>query len=248
MKNIFTILITVLVTSMLTGCGPSTSLPLHERQQNIRDMEAETLARLYKEKPSTEKEIAEAAGYGVFSNANVNIILISAGGGYGVVKNNKTGKRTYMKMALGGVGLGLGAKDYRQVLVFKSDEIMDKFIYNGWEFGGHADAAAKAGESGGEASGSRSDRIGYRSIFDDRNRAGTAGNRRRNKVLERRRTEPQIKQDSNHQNKQKHGTATSLTMLFFVLSIPETAHIILRSVQTVLSRGDQDIRNSSGRV
>ena len=58
-----------------------------------------------------------------------------------------------MKMALGGIGLGLGAKDYRQVLIFKSKKMLRKFIDSGWEFGGHADATAKAGDSGGEVSG-----------------------------------------------------------------------------------------------
>ncbi len=57
-----------------------------------------------------------------------------------------------MKMALGGLGLGLGVKDYRQVLIFKSKEALNKFVSSGWEFGGHADAAAKAGQSGGELS------------------------------------------------------------------------------------------------
>ena len=35
-----------------------------------------------------------------------------------VVVENATQKRTYMKMALGGVGLGLGVKDYRVVMMF----------------------------------------------------------------------------------------------------------------------------------
>ena len=144
----------VVVLSMVTGCGPSSKLPISEQRQVIRDMETETLARLYREEPAVKSKIKDAAGYGVFSNANVNLIFISAGGGYGVVVDNATGKRTYMKMALGGVGLGLGAKDYRQVIVLKSKEVLNKFVYSGWEFGGHADAAAKAGESGGEASGS----------------------------------------------------------------------------------------------
>ncbi len=50
----------------------------------------------------------------------MNLIFASAGGGYGVVVDNSTGNRTYMKMALGGIGLGLGVKDCRQVLIFKS--------------------------------------------------------------------------------------------------------------------------------
>ena len=137
---------------LVSGCGPSAKYPVAKRQQLVQDMEAETLTRLYQEQPDTKDKIRKAAGYGVFSNANVNLILVSAGGGYGVVVDNSTRQKTYMKMALGGVGLGLGAKDFRQVLIFKSEEVLKKFIDSGWEFGGHADAAAKASASGGELS------------------------------------------------------------------------------------------------
>ncbi|MHC4394899.1 MAG: lipid-binding SYLF domain-containing protein [Planctomycetota bacterium] len=152
-KTIFSLLAVSIILASLSGCGPSTKLPVAERQQLVRNMEKETLERLYRENTATRDKIKKAAGYGVFSNANVNIIFVSAGGGYGVVVDNSTGRRTYMKMALGGVGLGLGAKDYRQVLIFKTKKTLDKFISSGWEFGGHADAAAKAGETGGELSG-----------------------------------------------------------------------------------------------
>jgi lipid-binding SYLF domain-containing protein len=146
-------LLAIVITSIIvSGCGPSSDLTIAERHQIVSNMETQTLERLYKEQPATRERIKNAAGYGTFSNANINVIFASAGSGYGVVVDNLTGKRTYMKMALGGVGLGLGAKDYRQVLIFKSKETLNKFIYSGWEFGGHADAAAKAGESGGEKS------------------------------------------------------------------------------------------------
>jgi len=146
-------LLALAVVLAITGCGPRGNLTIVEKQQAVVDMEEETLARLYKEAPEAKAKIEKAAGYGTFSNANVNLIFVSAGGGYGAVVDNSTGQRTYMKMALGGVGLGLGAKDYRQVLVFKTKEVLTKFVDSGWEFGGHADAAAKAGQSGGEASG-----------------------------------------------------------------------------------------------
>jgi len=152
-KTILSIPAVITMLTFMSGCGPSAKLTVAERQVLVRDMETETLERLYRQQPSTKAKIRNAAGYGTFANANVNLIFVSAGGGYGVVVDNATGRRTYMKMALGGLGLGLGAKDYRQVLIFKSKETLKKFTDSGWEFGAHADAAAKAGQSGRELSG-----------------------------------------------------------------------------------------------
>jgi len=146
-------ILSLAIIGTITGCGPRGNLTVVEKQQVVMDMEKETLERLYKESPETRQKVENAPGYGVFSNANVNLIFASAGGGYGVVVDNETQKRTYMKMALGGLGLGLGAKDYRVVMVFKNKATMEKFVESGWDVGAHADAAAKAGESGGEVSG-----------------------------------------------------------------------------------------------
>jgi lipid-binding SYLF domain-containing protein len=151
--TVFSIVAIAMMLCSVSGCGPSGKLSVGERHRIIGDMESETLARLYSEHPDTKNRVKKAAGYGVFSNANINLFVISGGSGYGVVVNNSTGRRTYMKMALGGIGLGLGVKDYRQVLIFNSKDLLAKFIESGWEFGGHADAAAKAGQAGGEVSG-----------------------------------------------------------------------------------------------
>ena len=70
-----------------------------------------------------------------------------------MVVDNETGEKTYMKMGSGGVGFGVGVKDFRQVMVFNTKETMDQFVDSGWTFGGYADAAAKAGDKGGAASG-----------------------------------------------------------------------------------------------
>lgn len=138
----------------IIGCSPGDkSMSVTEKRQIATDMEKETLDRLYRENPSTKERIKEAAGYGVFSNANIHIIYAGAGGGYGVVVNNSTGERTYMKMAMGGIGIGLGVKDYRVILIFSDKEILTKFVKKGWELGSQADAAVKAGNKGGELSG-----------------------------------------------------------------------------------------------
>jgi lipid-binding SYLF domain-containing protein len=143
----------ILMIFVAAGCGPKKSLTLEERRQVVSDMEKDTLAKLYAQSPEAKDKVANGAGYGVFSNANVNLFVIAAGGGYGVVVDNATGQRTYMKMAEGGVGIGLGAKDFRQVMIYKTKTAMTKFVESGWGVGANADAAAKTSDGGAEAGG-----------------------------------------------------------------------------------------------
>ncbi|MBU3725054.1 MAG: hypothetical protein FGM18_06015 [Burkholderiaceae bacterium] len=124
-----------------------------ERRAEIQAMRATVLKDLYRLKPDTRAQLAASPGYAVFNNKNVNVLIASFGGGYGVVRDNRTGRDTYMKMGEVGLGLGMGIKDFRAVFVFHSPEVMRKFIESGWEFGGHADAAAKAGSAGAAVSG-----------------------------------------------------------------------------------------------
>lgn len=144
---------TVSLVLALGACASMGDGSVAQKRQAILDMQQGALSRLYSEKPDTRAQIANAAGYAVFSSANVNVIFFAAGTGYGVVNNNQTGKKTYMNMAEGGVGLGLGAKDYKIVMVFHSASSMKYFIENGWTVGGNADATAKAGEKGASADG-----------------------------------------------------------------------------------------------
>jgi lipid-binding SYLF domain-containing protein len=118
----------------------------------IQSMKEKTLTRLYGEKPSVRSEIENAEGYAVFSSGGVNLILLSAAYGSGVAHDNKSNRDVYMKMASGGVGIGLGVKDYRLVFVFKTRKALDQFITHGWDLSGQADAAAKAGVDGAELS------------------------------------------------------------------------------------------------
>ena len=65
-----------------------------------------------------------------------------------MVESQGNAKTTYMKMGEVGVGIGIGVKDYRLVMVFHTQDALDYFVKHGWSFGGQADAAAKAGEKG----------------------------------------------------------------------------------------------------
>jgi lipid-binding SYLF domain-containing protein len=141
----------LLAATLLAACATTGSSPAQKRQA-VLSMRDQTLGELYREYPQSRSDVANAPGYAVFSNANVNLILASFGGGYGVV-SEKSGRNTFMNMGEVGIGLGAGVKDFRAVFVFRSRATMDKFIASGWEFGGQADAAAKASDKGAALAG-----------------------------------------------------------------------------------------------
>ncbi len=137
----------------LVACASMSSGTKADKQQEIMKMKDEVLTQLFTKKPDTRSQINSAPGYAVFSNANINLIFMAAGTGYGVVKNMSSSKYTYMNMVEGGIGLGLGVKDYRIVMVFHTIEAMNDFVNTGWTFGGNADASAKASGKGASVEG-----------------------------------------------------------------------------------------------
>jgi len=147
------VLLLVLMGIFLFSCATPKGVTNKDQRNYVLKMKDETLAKLYKTKPETSKMIKKAAGYAVFSNIGSYLFLLSTSNGYGVVINNSTRTKTYMKMAEVGAGLGLGIKDIRLVFIFKNKTVMSEFIEKGWEFGGQADAAAKSGDKGAAVGG-----------------------------------------------------------------------------------------------
>jgi len=153
MKRKYSLSIFLILLLTLAGCATTGGKSPQEKRAAVLEMQQDVLEDLYKLHPQAKSQIADAPGFGVFSNANVNIIFASFGGGYGVVTDNKNGRKTYMNMGEVGIGLGLGLKDFRAVFIFNDRPTLDKFIRSGWEFGGHADAAAKASDKGAAVGG-----------------------------------------------------------------------------------------------
>jgi lipid-binding SYLF domain-containing protein len=127
-----------------------------EKQAKVRKQADETLALLYKARPSTRASIKAAAGYAAFSNFGMKILLMGGGKGQGIAFDNKTQKVTYMKMLEVQAGLGMGVKKFRTIFVFETSDAMDHFVNSGWEFGGQTTAAAKSGDKGGAYQGATS--------------------------------------------------------------------------------------------
>jgi lipid-binding SYLF domain-containing protein len=148
MKTLTKTLTALYLIMFAASCvGPSGS-NASDRRAAVLDMRSETLQELYRLEPQARREIDRAVGYGVFSNIGVNVVLASLGNGYGVVQKNGGGEPIYMRMVSGGLGIGLGVKDFRGIFVFTDVGAMQQFVDHGWDASAQADAAAIAGDKG----------------------------------------------------------------------------------------------------
>jgi hypothetical protein len=59
-------------------------------------MAAQNLKDLYKLEPTSKSAIQKSAGYAVFDNMGVNLLLLSTARGSGIAVNSKTKQETFM--------------------------------------------------------------------------------------------------------------------------------------------------------
>ena len=154
---------------------------VQERRQEIDSNAQATLDELINAQAGVRDLYGRAAGYAVFTVTKGGFI-VSGGGGNGVAVNKATGQHTYMRMGTGGIGLGIGGQRYSLVILFETEDRLDKFVAGGWDSSATAEAVAgkKASRfARASSTGSRSTR--------SLTRASWAGGRHRHEVLGQRR-------------------------------------------------------------
>lgn len=120
-----------------------------EQRETIQRQRDELLKEFINEKPEMKERLEKAAGYAVFRQTDVNLLLLASSNGYGVLVDNQAKqKETFMRVASLGGGVGMGVKDLRVVFIFNDETVMRKFVEEGWQFNAKADASAKAGDQG----------------------------------------------------------------------------------------------------
>jgi lipid-binding SYLF domain-containing protein len=149
----FRMIAQLLILTVLAGNVASAKETPDQKREKTRKMAAQTLQDLYKMQPTAQGAIQKAAGYAVFNNMGTNLLLLSTARGAGVAVNSQNKQETFMKMISAGGGLGLGVKDYRVIFMFENNKALAHFLNSGWSGSAQADAAAKAGKTGGAYSG-----------------------------------------------------------------------------------------------
>jgi lipid-binding SYLF domain-containing protein len=122
-------------------CSAAAAADVQKERAEIRKMCDDALATLYKDKPELKSRIAKSAGYGCFSSYGFTF-MIGGAGGRGLVHDSATKKDTYMNMGQASAGIEIGIKDYREVLLFKDQKTLKKFV-DSMEFAGSAEPRRK---------------------------------------------------------------------------------------------------------
>jgi len=133
-----------------------------EKRGEIDAMAASALDELFAKSEGAKELYGKAAGYAVFDNLKI-AIGISGGGGAGVAVA-KDGKRTYMKMGTGGIGLGFGGQKYQVVFLFETEKALVSFVEKGWQADTSAQAAA--GDAGANVGASFKDGVALYQMTD----------------------------------------------------------------------------------
>ena len=151
-----TILIAAAVISALTVIAQAQDPKIEKKQKEIRNMAQDTLQRLYEADPKAQSAVERRAGYAVFSNLGIKILVAGSGNGKGIAVDNKTKRETFMKMLEVQAGLGMGVKKFSVIFIFDNERALDGFVNSGWQLGGQATAAVKNGDKGAAMAGAAS--------------------------------------------------------------------------------------------
>ncbi|MGA7565241.1 MAG: hypothetical protein WBW53_04135, partial [Terriglobales bacterium] len=123
-----TLVASVIVFGLMATTHAKADSKIEQKQNDIRDMAHKTLQRLYEAQPKARLAVKGAAGYAVFSNLGVKILVAGSGMGKGIAVNNKTKRETFMKMLELQGGLGMGVKKFSVVFVFDNQKAFNSFV------------------------------------------------------------------------------------------------------------------------
>lgn len=142
---------------LLAGCTGNVrpSVPSEDRaaaleqsRDEVRDMARGTLEDLYVRQPEARGFVESAAGYAVFSNFGMKILVAGGGKGGGIAVERVTQREVFMRMAEIQAGLGFGIKKFRVIWVFQTSDAFRTFVDSGYELGSQATLSARSGSTG----------------------------------------------------------------------------------------------------
>ncbi len=147
MKTINLIILSVL---LITGCSSMSVTERETKRSQLDEMAATAITGLVEQDATLQQKIDESLGYAVANMKVTKVPVVGAGGGEGVFVNKKTNKRIYFTVSRFDIGGGWGARSYKILLLFETQEMMERLQNGTWEF--QAGVEASAGSAAAEGS------------------------------------------------------------------------------------------------
>ena len=147
-KNFFQFIIFALALMMTTSICAAKETP-DQLRGKLNDMSQQVLERMYEKFPETKAAVKDVYAYCTISASGVKLGVLGDDHGRGVVVNNDTGKKIYVKMKEVSVGVNFGAKEYDLLFLITNKEAWERFISGNIKFGSEVSAQASDGVKGG---------------------------------------------------------------------------------------------------
>lgn len=149
------VIVHVLVAA--TGCATTSPEEGGPTAAELDAMGDKAIAALLESKPEVQEALDKSVGHVVVNMTVTKIPWFGAGAGYGVVVDQRTSSRSYIRVSRFEVGGGYGAQKYKVVIVFSDEKLLERAAKGTWHYEAGAEVAAGststevgAGSGGGE--------------------------------------------------------------------------------------------------
>ena len=138
---------------VISACSGMTVTEQDEKRNELNAMAAEAIAALIEQDPTLKAKIDAAPGYGVGNMKISKVPVVGGGGGEGVMIEKSTKNRYYFTITRADLGGGVGARGFKILFIFETQEIVDKWKTGKWEATAGAEASAGSASAEGAAGG-----------------------------------------------------------------------------------------------
>jgi lipid-binding SYLF domain-containing protein len=140
----------LLVVIFITGCSSMSTIEKDQKRGELDTMAETAITSLIEQDPKIKTEIESSPGYAVVNMKLTKVPIVGGGAGEGVLINKIKQQHVYVSVKRFDIGGGWGARSYKALLIFDSQEVVDNWMTGNWEY--QAGAEASAGEASADGS------------------------------------------------------------------------------------------------